>query len=70
MSRIDKTIEGISDEPVDADEILAALHKEGVAGAPRRSDAVSCYLSASDGWKEALAVLGGAFAPSRGEENE
>jgi hypothetical protein len=48
--------------PVDAAEILAALARDSSDGDKRR-DAVSRYLSASDGWHEAMAQLGGAFAP-------
>jgi hypothetical protein len=53
--------------PVDAAEILAALvqdYSDGRKSADRdrRRDAVSRYLSASDGWREASRELGGAFA--------
>ena len=27
-----------------------------------REDAIACYLSGSDGWTEAVKILGGAFA--------
>jgi hypothetical protein len=47
--------------PVDAAEILAALTR-GSSDGDRRRDAVSRYLSGSDGWREASAELGGAFA--------
>ncbi|MEO6359261.1 MAG: hypothetical protein ABIO43_01630 [Sphingomicrobium sp.] len=29
---------------------------------PRRREAIACYLSGSEGWREAIAMLGGAFA--------
>jgi hypothetical protein len=62
VSRIEGKISGKSKVPVDAAEILAALAREGAAGAEARRDAVSRYLSASEGWQEASNVLGGAFA--------
>ena len=62
MSRFEGKFEGDGDPPVDAADILAALEREARPGGKRRQDAVSCYLSASDGWREASTVLGGAFA--------
>jgi hypothetical protein len=62
VSRIEGRIEGTSEAPADAAEILAALAKEAKENAGRRQDAVSLYLSASEGWREASAVLRGAFA--------
>lgn len=61
MSRIEGKIAGKGKEPVDGSDILAALAKEA-AGPDERRDAVSRYLSASEGWREASSVLGGAFA--------
>ena len=60
MSRIEGKIGG--KEPVDAADILAALAREAAKGPDERRDAVSLYLSASEGWREASSVLGGAFA--------
>ncbi len=62
MSRIEGKIGEEGDEPVDAAEILAALASDSDSKASRRKGAVRCYLSASEGWREALSVLGGAFA--------
>ena len=49
-------------EAVDATEILAALNGNRDMDAQRRRGAVSCYLSASEGWEKASNLLGGAFA--------
>lgn len=49
--------------PVDASEILASFARDGASRAAGRKDAVSRYFSAEDGWQEASALLGGAFAP-------
>ena len=62
MSRNEGKIGGQGQAPVDASDILAALARENGGRAERRQHAVRCYLSASDGWREASAVLGGAFA--------
>lgn len=62
MSRIEGKIGGKGKEPVDAADILAALAREAGKEPGERRDAVSRYLSASDGWREASSVLGGAFA--------
>jgi hypothetical protein len=62
VSRIDRKIGGEGDQPADAADILAALARDAGGVARRRQDAVSCYLSASEGWQEALTLLGGAFA--------
>lgn len=66
MSRNEGKIAGTGEVVADAAEILAALAKESSAGAKRRQDAVSCYLSASEGWQEASNMLGGAFASGDG----
>ena len=62
MSRLDRKIGGPGDQAVDAAEILAALAKGAGTGSERRRNAVSRYLSGSDGWEEASEILGGAFA--------
>lgn len=62
MSRIDGKIGTEGNGPVDAAEILAALARDREATDEQRQGAVSCYLSASKGWREASTVLGGAFA--------
>ncbi len=62
MSRNEGKIRGEGDAPVDAAEILAALARETGVSAARRNGSVSRYLSASDGWREASTLLGGAFA--------
>jgi hypothetical protein len=49
-------------EAVDATDILAALNGNREAEARRRRGAVTCYLSASEGWEKASNLLGGAFA--------
>jgi hypothetical protein len=62
VSRNEGKIGNDGNAPVDATEILAALAGEGTVSGKSRQNAVSCYLSASEGWREASTVLGGAFA--------
>jgi hypothetical protein len=62
VSRNEGRIEGVSEVEAEVADILAALAKEANGTAIRRQDAVTRYLSASDGWQQASAALGGAFA--------
>jgi hypothetical protein len=62
VSRIEVKIGGKGKEPVDSADILAALAREQAKCPEERRDAVSRYLSGSEGWREASNVLGGAFA--------
>jgi hypothetical protein len=64
VSRIDGRFGAADGVQVDARAILAEL--EANDGDSSRKDAVVKYLSASEGWREASAKLGGAFAS--GEE--
>jgi hypothetical protein len=41
-------------------ELIALLGDKGDARS--REDAIACYLSGGDGWREAVKQLGGAFA--------
>lgn len=74
MSRNEGKIGGEGDAPADAADILAALARDTGLSAKRRNDAVTRYLSASDGWREASTLLGGAFAAEdvglRGEKDQ
>jgi len=48
--------------PLTLDELLALLGNAPGGEELSREDAIACYLSASDGWREAMKQLGGAFA--------
>jgi len=48
--------------PLTLDELLALLGNAPGGAGLSREDAIACYLSASDGWREAMKQLGGAFA--------
>ena len=62
MSRNEGKLEGASEVEAEVADIFAALAKEANGTAIRRQDAVTRYLSASEGWQQASATLGGAFA--------
>ena len=42
-------------------ELLSLLGGDTAEGLSRQ-DAIACYLSGSDGWRDAVKMLGGAFA--------
>ncbi|HEY6048830.1 MAG TPA: hypothetical protein VIV07_07280 [Sphingomicrobium sp.] len=51
--------------PLSLDEFLTLLGDGAAEDPRRREDAIACYLSGSDGWRDAVKLLGGAFAPGR-----
>jgi hypothetical protein len=54
-----------AEAPLSMDELLALLGPGSSAGQRSREEAIACFLSGSEGWREAMLFLGGAFA---GEE--
>ena len=62
MARHDGEIRAGADEPLSLNELLALLGSGEEADSQRRQDAIACYLSGGDGWREAVKKLGGAFA--------
>ena len=62
MSRLDGKFTAADEAPLDAAEILAALDAQASGSTRDRHDAIARYLSGEDGWRDASAVLGGAFA--------
>ena len=48
--------------PLSFEELLAMLGDAKADAQRDRQEAIACYLSASDGWSEAVRRLGGAFA--------
>jgi len=67
VSRIERKIERAGHVEIEVNDLLAALAKDGEADAAQRKEAFSRYLSASHGWREASALLGGAFVPGAAE---
>ena len=50
-----------AEAPLSLNELLSLLG-EGADGDRSRQDAIACYLSGSDGWRDAMKMLGGTFA--------
>jgi hypothetical protein len=62
LARHDGEFRASTDEPLSFHDLLALLGSEDPADAQRRNDAIACYLSGGEGWREAMKMLGGAFA--------
>ena len=60
MARFERDFRGSAEAPLTLDELVALLGDNGDARS--REDAIACYLSGSEGWRDALKQLGGAFA--------
>lgn len=62
MSRYDGKFTAADDATLDAAELLAALGAQSRLTSEDRTVAIARYLAASDGWRDAARLLGGAFA--------
>lgn len=51
-----------AEQPLSLDELLSLLGSTAEDEALSREDAIACYLSASQGWPDAVKRLGGTFA--------
>jgi len=49
-------------EPLGLNELLTLLGNAAEGEGRSREDAIACYLSGGDGWREAVKLLGGTFA--------
>jgi hypothetical protein len=49
-------------EPLSLDDLIAMLGDAAGRDGGSREDAIACYLSAGEGWREAVKQLGGTFA--------
>jgi hypothetical protein len=62
LARHESDFRSAAKGPLSLEDLMAMLG-DAKAGAERnRQDAIACYLSASEGWSEAVRYLGGAFA--------
>ena len=61
MARFEKDFSEDGQEPLSLNELLTLLGNSASADRTRE-DAIACYLSGADGWREAVKKLGGAFA--------
>ncbi len=62
MARYEGDFQPADGKPLELDELLALLGSYSPSGEPARDNARACYLSSSEGWREAVKQLGGAFA--------
>jgi hypothetical protein len=62
LARFDGNFEAAGEARLDIDELLKVLSNSADLGREERQDAIACFLSASEGWREAKGTLRGAFA--------
>ena len=51
-----------AEAPLSLNELLDVLAVAGEHGSREREDAIACYLSGGEGWRDAAKRLDGAFA--------
>ena len=68
LARHEGEIRAGKGEPLGLDELIALLG--GETDTQERHDAIACYLSAGEGWREAVKRLGGAFAEAEARLKE
>jgi hypothetical protein len=51
-----------AEDPLSLDDVLAMLGDHAEQEGRSREDAIACYLSGGEGWREAVKLLGGTFA--------
>ena len=62
MARHEGEFEAAAETSLEMEELLRALRHGDSASERERQAAIACLLSASEGWRDAVARLGGAFA--------
>ncbi|WP_155263650.1 hypothetical protein [Sphingomonas segetis] len=62
MARHEKDFCPDGEAPLSLDDLLALLGQGAAVDERSRQDAIACYLSGSDGWRDAMKTLGGTFA--------
>ncbi|HET7605241.1 MAG TPA: hypothetical protein VFK28_04135 [Sphingomicrobium sp.] len=62
MARHEKDFSPNGEAPLSLDDLLALLGQGAEIDERSRQDAIACYLSGSDGWRDAMKTLGGTFA--------
>ena len=66
LARHEADLRGHAEEPLSLYELLALLGDAEKCDDRTREDAIACYLSGGEGWREAVKLLGGAFAGEAG----
>jgi hypothetical protein len=62
LARHEGNFRASAEELLSLDELLALLGNAAESQGRSREDAIACYLSGGDGWRDALKLLGGTFA--------
>ena len=62
MARHERDFRSSTEAPLSLDDLLALLGSGADVDERSREDAIACYLSGGDGWRDALKMLGGTFA--------
>ena len=65
MARYDGKLTPAEESSIDAAELLQLLGAQSAVSASERQEAIIRYLSGDTDWRDALNVLGGAFADER-----
>ena len=62
MARHEGEFEAAAETSLEMEDLLRALRRDGSASNRDRQAAIACLLSASEGWRDAVERLRGAFA--------
>jgi hypothetical protein len=62
LARHERNFGAAAGEPLSLAELLEKLGETAGPGDRSREDAIACYLSGDEGWREAVKQLGGTFA--------
>lgn len=62
LARHERDFSPAQGKPLELDELLSLLERKSPSREPECEGARACYLSSSEGWREAVKHLGGAFA--------
>ncbi|HET9336334.1 MAG TPA: hypothetical protein VFO12_08005 [Sphingomicrobium sp.] len=62
MARFDGNLKAAGEAKLDAQELLSVLSAGSGRKQRERQDAIACFLSVSEGWRDAREALKGAFA--------
>ena len=62
MARHERDFCADAEAPLSLDDLLSLLDSGAEVDDRSRQDAIACYLSGGDGWRDAMKMLGGTFA--------
>ena len=70
LARHENDFDAGAQAPLGMDELLSLLGPGSGVDQRSREEAIACFLSGSDGWRDAIRQLGGAFAGAATELKE